>query len=254
MNNAVFGKLMENVCNRRNITLVQDPEKVEKLAAQVNYKSAKIFRDDLVAVERFKTTVTLNKPIYCGFCVLDLSKVLMYSFHYVYMKHKYPGDQSKLLLTDTDSLIYSIQTDNIYQDLFADRTRFDFSEYAKSSPYYDPTNKKVIGKMSDELKGVPMKEFVGLRSKLYSYTSNMEEVKKCKGISKSVVKNNIRFEHYKSCLFKNSKTSVYVDAIRSSNHDLHTVRQRKVALSFYDDKRYLLNNVKSVPFGHYSTM
>jgi hypothetical protein len=254
MNNQVFGKLMENVRNRRNITLVQNPEKLRKLTSQTTYKSLKVFKSDLVAVERFKTVTTLNKPIYSGFCVLDISKVLMYQFHYGYIKEKYPNDKSQLLFTDTDSLAYIIRTNNIYDDMFADKHLFDFSGYDKTSQYFDESNKKVIGKFSDELKGKPMQEFVGLRAKLYAFKYENKEVKKCKGIAKATVKNNIHFDQYKQCLEQNYTKTASVTSIRSTKHNVYTVNQQKVALSCFDDKRYLLNNIKSLPYGHYKTI
>ena len=106
-------------------------------------------------------------------CILNISKTLMYDFHYNYIKEKY-GSNAKLLFTDTDSLIYNIRTEDIYKDFCADKDKFDFSVYNKNSGFYDPTNKKVIAKMKDKIKGVPILEFVGLRSKMYSYVQNNE--------------------------------------------------------------------------------
>ena len=99
-----------------------------------------------------------------GMCILDLSKTLMYDFHYNYIKEKY-GDKAKLLFTDTDSLTYEIEAKDVYQDFWNDKNKFDNSDYSESSPYFDKTNKKVIGKFKDEAAGVPICEFVGLRSK-----------------------------------------------------------------------------------------
>ena len=101
MNNSFFGKSMENVRLQRRIDLVQLPAKVRKFAAQPSYKSLKVFKEELVAVERFKTIQILNKPIFIGLSILELSNVLMYDFHYNYIKHKYPKGSSKLLFTDT---------------------------------------------------------------------------------------------------------------------------------------------------------
>ena len=92
-----------------------------KLAAQPSFKSFKIFHENLVAVEQKKVELVLNRPIYVGFAILDLSKTLMYDFHYNYIKSKYPGERSKLLFTDTDSLTYSIKTNNLYEDMYQDK-------------------------------------------------------------------------------------------------------------------------------------
>ena len=146
---------------------------------------------DLAAVNLKKTKLYLNRPIYVGLSILDLSKVLMYQFHYEHMKPKY-GYNAKLLFTDTDSLCYEIKTDDIYQDMLQDINLFDTSEYGQSHPLYNLANKKVLGKMKDETHGIPIQEFVGLRPKMYSilYTENdkLVEKKTAKGIKKSVTK------------------------------------------------------------------
>ena len=113
----MFGKTMENLRNRRHIDLVTDKNKLTKLTKQPSFVKATNFHEDLVAAERLKVELYLNRPVYTGFCVLDLSKVLMYSFHYDYIKSKYPGEASTLLFTDTDSLAYLIKTNDIYDDM-----------------------------------------------------------------------------------------------------------------------------------------
>ena len=168
MNNSVFGKTMENLRKRVDIRLVTSKHKLLKLASKPTFVSSKIFNDNLVAVHKIKETLTLNRPAYVGMCILDLSKTLMYDFHYNYIKKKY-GDKAKLLFTDTDSLTYEIQAEDVYQDFWNDRHLFDNSDYPESSPYFDKTNKKIIGKFKDEAAGVPITEFVGLKSKMYSY-------------------------------------------------------------------------------------
>ena len=112
--------------------------------------------------------LTLNEPAYIGMCILQLSKVLMYAFQYGYIKNKY-GHNSKLLFTDTDSLMYVIKTEDVYEDFSNDKEMFDLSNYSTKAKYYDNSNKLMIGKMKDETAGVVIKEFVGLKSKMYSY-------------------------------------------------------------------------------------
>jgi hypothetical protein len=123
----------------------------------------------LVAVHMLKQRLYLNRPIYAGFTLLDLSKALMYDFHYNYVKAKY-GDRSLVLFTDTDkdSLCYNIQTKDIYKDMYEDRHLFDTSDYDRDHPLYDISNKKVIGKMKDEMHGIPIQEFICLKSKMCS--------------------------------------------------------------------------------------
>ena len=156
---------MENLRNRRREELVTSEEKLKKLAAQPSFKQLKIFHENLVAVERAKVKLTLNRLMHVGFVILDLSKTLMHDFHSNYIKRKYPD--STLLFTDTDSLTYQIQTDNVYKDFYADKQLFDFSGYGKESPFYNDESKKVIGKMNDVLNGEIIEELVDLRAKIY---------------------------------------------------------------------------------------
>jgi len=119
MNNSVFGKTMENIENHVDIKLVSREKEAIKLAARPNYDRATIFDENLIAVHMKRTSLKYNKPIYLGMCILDLSKTLMYDFHYNYIKNKY-RDRAKLLFTDTDSLAYEIKTEDFYTDIADD--------------------------------------------------------------------------------------------------------------------------------------
>ena len=184
MNNSVFGKTMENIRSRVDIKLVNNKKQAEKLSAKPNFNHCNIFSEDLVAIHMKKTKSVFNKPVYLGMCILDLSKILMYDFHYNYIKQKY-GDKAKLLFTDTDSLMYEIQMEDFYKDISADvKNRFDTSDYPPNHPSGIPSgfNKKVLGMFKDEAGGEVTDEFVGLKAKLYSYKMfEGEESKKCKG-------------------------------------------------------------------------
>jgi hypothetical protein len=204
MSNSVFGKTMENVRNRVDIRLVNNEKKWNKLAQKHNFKSATIFSENLVAVHMKRTSVKLTKPIYLGMSILDLSKTLMYDFHYNYIKSKY-GDNARLLFTDTDSLCYKIKTEDFFKDISNDvHEKLDTSNLGKSHPSGIPTgaNKKVIG-MKLETGAKQIEEFVGLRSKLYAskMAEDGDEEKKCKGVKKTVIRNEITFNNYKECLF-----------------------------------------------------
>ena len=134
MNNSVFGKTMENIRNRVNIKLVNDRKKAEKLSAKPNFTHCNIFSENLVAIHVKKTKLFFNKPVYLGMCILDLSKTLMYDFHYNYTKQKYE-DKAKLLFTDTDSLMYEIETKDFYEDISKNvKRRFDTSNYPHNHP------------------------------------------------------------------------------------------------------------------------
>ena len=251
MNNSVFGKTMENIRKRVNVELVTSKEKLLKLASKPTYTSSKIFNEDLVAVHKIKETLTLNRPAYVGMCILDLSKTLMYDFHYNYIKKKY-GDKAKLLFTDTDSLTYEIEAEDVYKDFWDDKDMFDNSDYPESSPYFNKTNKKVIGKFKDEAAGVPIIEFVGLKSKMYSYIKdNQKGGKTAKGIKKNIIKKDIIHENYKQTLFENKQMHHKMKTIRSQNHQLGSYEINKVSLSCFDDKRFIHSNgITSYAYGH----
>ena len=251
MNNSVFGKTMENIRKRVDVRLVTDEKKLLKLTSKPTYVSSKIFNENLVAVHKIKETLTLNRPAYVGMSILDLSKTLMYEFHYNYMKDKY-GDKAKLLFTDTDSLTYEIEAKDVYKDLFKDKYKFDNSDYPEYSPFFYKKNKKVIGKFKDEAAGIPITEFVGLRSKMYSYMKdNQKGGKTAKGIKKNVIKNNIMHDDYKETLFNNKQMYHKMKTIRSENHQLGSYELNKVSLSCFDDKRYIHNNgIDSYAYGH----
>ncbi|XP_072023059.1 uncharacterized protein [Amphiura filiformis] len=203
MNNSVFGKTIENIRNRVVIHLVTTRDEARELTAKPTYDRFTIFDENLVAVHMKKTSLYFNKPIYLGASILDIAKTMMYDFHYNYIKKKY-GDKAKLCMTDTDSLLYEIETEDFYEDIAPDVDRyFDTSNYPADHPSGIPTgkNKKVPGKFKDEAGGKQIAEFVGLRPKLYSfrmYEGNDE--KRCKGIKKAVVERRITFDDYKQCL------------------------------------------------------
>ncbi|XP_064653079.1 uncharacterized protein LOC135503432 [Lineus longissimus] len=252
MNNAIFGKTMESVRRRKDITLATTVNQLRNLVNSNNYRSHKIFCKDLVMVERQKAEVYLNKPIFMGQAILDLSKEHMYDFHYSHMMKKY-GDKAQLLYTDTDSLVYNIQTDDIYKDMQKDAHLYDFSNFPKDHALFSEANKKVIGKFKDEEAGHVITEFIALRSKLYSYTTDKDdEVKKCKGIKKNVVKNEISFEDYKQVLLEKIPIEKSMNVFRSRNHQLYTEKVSKVALDAMDTKRQILEDgISTLALGHY---
>ncbi len=175
---------MENVRNRVNIRLVTSRHIANKLAIKPNFDKNTIFCKSLIAVHMKKTQLMLDKPIYLGASILDISKTLMYDFHYDYVKKNYE-QKSKLLFTDTDSLCYEIETEDFYKHISRDVERlFDTSNYPKDHPSKIPTgkNKKVIGMFKDEADGKTIQGFVGLRAKLCACKMlDGKEEKKCKG-------------------------------------------------------------------------
>ena len=255
MNNSVFGKTMENIRNRVNVKLVNTEERLKKLSAKPNYKSCKIFNENLISVHMKKTSLTMNKPVYLGMCILDLSKTIMYNFHYNYIKPKY-GAKAKLLFTDTDSLMYEIETEDFYKDISKDvKDRFDTSDYPENHPSGIPTgiNKKVLGMFKDEAAGKRIKEFVGLRAKLYSFImEDGKENKRCKGVKKQVVESSITHEDYKTCLKTGKEQLRKQNILRSYEHEVFTEEVNKIALSALDDKRHILNDgIHTLAWGHH---
>ena len=261
MNNAVFGKTMENMRERVDIQLISDEDKYLKLVAKPQFADQKIYSESLVAVKQLKRKVELNKPIYVGVAVLDSSKLHMFKFHYDYIKPKY-GDNATLLFTDTDSLCYHIKTVDIYKDMDDDSHHFDRSDYDMSGYRgQDNANKKVIGKFKDETNGIPIVEFVGLRSKMYSIQLDSKKEKKTgKGIKKSALKQYINHADYKRCLFSSTKDNwkvehqrqlVSFNNLRSIDHNIGLYRYTKVGLSCSNDKMYLLDDgITSLAYGH----
>ena len=255
MNNSVFGKTMENIRNRVDIRLVTREEQAKRLTSKPNYQHHTVFSKTLAAVHMKKTSLYFNKPIYLGMSILDLNKTLMYDFHYNYIKPKY-GERAKLLFTDTDSLAYEIETEDFYRDISSDvKSKFDISNYPKnhSSGILTGVNRKVIGMFKDEAAGKQITEFVGLRAKLYSYrVQEGEEEKKCKGVKKAVIKRTINFNDYKNCLFNNSPAMRKMNVIRSHLYTIYTETVNKVALSPFDDKRIIREDlIHTFAYGHY---
>src|SRR5678815_3999169 len=253
MNNSVFGKTSECIENRVDVRLVCDEKEAIKLTAKPNYDGRTIFDENLIAIHMKRTKLYYNKPIYLGMSILDVSKTLLYDFHYNYIKSKY-GDRAKLLFTDTDSLAYEIKAEDFYADIAPDiRSRFDTSDYPKDhlSGIETGVNKKVIGMFKDEAAGKQIEEFVGLRSKLYSYQMAGADHKKAKGVKKSVVKKSITHDDYKNCLFTRKEQLRKMNVIRSYHHDIYTEEVTKIALSANDDKRLIQHDgIHTLSYGH----
>ena len=168
MNNSVFGKTMENVRNHRDIKLVTRNEQRNKLVSEPNYDTTKYISENLLVIEMKKTTeVTMNKPVYLGITILDISKTLMYDFWYDYIKPKY-GDRAKLCYTGADSSVIYIETEDFYKDIVNDVQRwFDTSNYDENDERLLPVgkNKKVIGLFKDELGGKILQNLLHLEQK-----------------------------------------------------------------------------------------
>ena len=194
MINSVYGKTTKNLRKRINVRLVNNEKDFLKYTSRPTYVTHKLFDKDFAAIHEIKPVLMLNKPIYVGFTVIELSKWMMYDFRYNFIKKIF---NAELLFTDTDRLTYEIKSENVYEDFFKWKDLFDFSNYSKDTKFYDDTNKKVIGKMKDECGGVIIDQFIGLKSKMYS-------IKKVDGSESSTAKVvNIvtEFNEFKDVLF-----------------------------------------------------
>ena len=265
---------MENVRNRIRIELVNNERRHAWYTSKPSFKRFEIFDEDLAGVELSVTSVTLNKPIYVGFTVLELSKLLMFKFHYDVIKPNFPD--SVLCFTDTDSFLYHIKCENLYSDhLYRLREHFDFSNYPDDHILFPPgmsleekqrlknCNKAVVGKFKDEAGGLAIKEFVGLRSKMYSILlDNGKQKHTAAGVKRCVRDRELSHSLYRRIL-QGSSTIISEDqpledhwirqmTFRSRNHTVYTVDQCKVGLTRYDDKRWILpDGVTTRAHGHY---
>lgn len=261
LNNAVYGKTMENVAKRKDVKIVCSWESRGKrlgaraLIAKPNFHSLLKIQEEMIVIEMSRVRTEYNKPIYIGFSVLELSKLKMYNFHYEYMKPKY---QENICLNymDTDSFVYDIKTYDLYKDILDDIIlQFDTSAYPKDNVFNIPLlNKKVLGMMKDECNGKIIKEFIGLRAKMYSIKIDEEEkeIKKIKGVKKCVT-NRLTINDFRKCLFEKKMyyDSMYV--FRSKIHEIYTQHISKLALSYLDDKRFIRDNsINTYAWGHYA--
>ena len=186
-----------------------------------------------------------------GVAVLDLSKFHMYNFYYNVLKQRYGGN-CRLLYTDTDSLVVDVSTEDVYEDFRQEdmKQHFDFSEYPKDHPNYDPTNAKVLGKFKCETNGVPMSEWVALKAKMYAFKVGEKEKVTGKGVPKHTLNKYTKLDVYRRVLESSERTAVNFTTLRSQSHQMYTVNLTKVGLSSYDNKRYYLDAVNSLAYVH----
>ena len=217
-----------------------------------NYHTINLISEDLSIIEMKKSKVKMNKLIYLGLSILEISKILMYEFWYNFMKQKYDNNV-KLCCMDTDSFIMNIKTNDFYKVIANDvENRFDTSNYEVSRPLPIGRNTKVIGLMKDELSGKIITEFVTLRPKTYSYlTDDGKEGKKAKATKKCVIKKIINFNDYKKCLLNDEVMLKSQQRFISKKHDVYTENINKIALSNNDDKRIVSSDkITSYPYGY----
>lgn len=259
-NNCLYGKFIENKRNRQNIVLISSMRQAMLYNRKVSVNFFSIINENLVSLSLKKLVVHLDRPVPIGCAILDESKRLMSEFHYNYICEKYP-DRFSLLATDTDSLIYKIFTDNVYDDCKLNKEFFDMSNYDLNNEtfgtYHDNTNKLVIGKMKDEFANQVITHFVISKPKMYALKSFnplnrvTRVIKKAKGVQRSAVKTQVTFEQYIDSILFPIQTFTNSRAIRSKKHRLSTINVRKKAINGLDLKRFVLDDcVNTLAFGH----
>ena len=256
MNNAIFGKSMENVLNRSNIKLINnDPEKLLKMIRQPNFQNAYQILNKLCLGESKLMKTIFDKPIYLGACVLETSKLHMYQFWYDHLKNKY-NNKVELKYTDTDSFIFQVETENIYKDMLENKNLYDFSNYPINHPNYDTTNKKVLGKFKDELNSLIITEFIGLKPKMYSFDyidnniiineNDKRIVLKYDEYNNIIVNNNIdkgikisislKHEDYKRSLYKEELIYKEFYNLQLNKQNIYLDEIKKIALNLLESK------------------
>ena len=251
MNNSVFRKTMENIRKHKEIKLVTTDKKRSKLVSEPNYHIINLISEDLSIIEMKKTKVKMNKPIYLGLSILEISKILMYEFWYDYIKPKY-NDNAKLCYMDMDSFIMNIKTNNFNEDIANDvENRFDTSNYEVNRPLPMGKNKKIIGLMKDELGGKIITEFVTLKPKTYSYlTDDGKEDKKAKGTKKCIIKKMIKFNDYEKRLLNDEVIFKSQKRFISKKHDVYIENINKIALRNNDKRIVSSDKTTSYPYGY----
>ena len=253
MNNSVYGKTMEDKRNHMDFELVDNEFRYEKCVNNPTFKNRFILNENLVGVEETKAKLKLDKPIFLGMTILDLSKFHMYQFYYDVLKKKY-NENIKLVYTDTDSYVIQTMTDDVYKDFNDIKQHMDFSDYPVEHPCHDKTNKKVLGMFKDECSSKIITKFIALKPKSYAFTIHGEddEHKKSKGVVKHKVKKELSYQNYHEALFQNKKHEISYNFIRSRNHQLFSMSQVKQSLSNFENKRHYLDAFTSLPYGHYN--
>jgi hypothetical protein len=252
MNNAIFGKSLENPRKRRKFHLVSNEKSALRYISKPHFKNVIIFNENLVGISMLQPKVKLNKPIYVGFCTLEISKLFMYKFHYEHIKKTF-RENVTLAYTDTDSFIYQFSNvSNIYEYILKHLDLYDTSNYPHDHICFSEKNKNQLGRFKDELGGNILVSFIGLRAKMYALKCvDDKDLKRAKGVPFSVL-SSLTYEDYLSCLEKPHEIMGEFKSIRSYKHSVFGVNISKILLSPFDDKRYILpDGINTLPYGHY---
>lgn len=252
MSNAVFGKSIEQKRSHRDIKIALTPNQAKIWIKKPHFKKFSIIDENKVIIEMNKTKVFLDRPIFIGFSCLDLSKCHMYKLFYSLFKRIY-DNKCSLLMSDTDSLLMEIKTKDIFKDFALYSDMLDLSDYPNDhfSGLKSDINKKVIGVLKDEMNGKLIDEFIGIKSKMYSIKFGESSKLVAKGVQKQVLKNYIDHENYRNCLFQKNLTYAKMRSIRSKDHQIKTLEQWKLVFTPLNDKRFYIDAINSLSFGHF---
>ena len=250
--NSCYGKTLQNVYNYSDQRFAYDEGQVVRAMRKPFFKdcspvtgSKRVFQ-----LEFSQKQVMLNQPIYCGFSILEHSKILMFNFHYNVVKKNAPD--AKLLFTDTDSLCYYFPETKNFLEIEDVKSVMDFSNYSKDDPLFDESVKKVPGYFKNESPIDNIIKFIGLRSKCYSYIteSGKGNCNKAKGINQNVVKKTFNVGMYEEAILGVKTYANCVNFVQKNNN-MYTINTSKMALNSYDDKRYLRDDgIESYAYGN----
>lgn len=250
--NAIFGKTIQNCEKMNTITFHTDENKLLNKIASPRFKHADLINEKVAQVTSYKKKYCINTPYFVGVAILELSKLFIMRVYYNIFLEKYGIQKLKLLLTDTDSLLLAIQTEDIYKDLAATGI-VEFGNFPISHPYYKQEETGKIFYFKDESCGQPIQSFVGLRSKCYSIhypKGGLKDKISAKGVNRSQIK-KFCHEDINEVLTQNKTTETTSRQIRSFKHQVYNIEQEKLSLSGMDTKRWVCwDNITTLPFGH----
>lgn len=254
MINSFFGRSCMNVRKQVDVKIALTERECKNHLSSSALEYFSVISENCVLFKKKRSNLFLNKPIYIGFTVLEFSKLFMYKMYYNVFKENY-GENVNLLYMDTDSFTLEITCEDFYKDLQYKLPKiFDFSNYDQNNKLYSKTNESKLGLFKDETRGIPIKEFCGLKPKMYSYIFGNNCKKTAKGIKRSEVQ-KMNHDMYVSVLKSNISKRCTQHQILSKQHEIHTMLINKKSLCSFYDKKYLLDDgITCLSFGHYCLM
>ena len=247
MHASITGKLLESVRSHKDVRICTTPEKLHKLTSLPTFATIHEFGENLAAVQMHKEKISLNRPYAVGFCVLELAKLETYKFFYEFITPAFKDGHVSLLMQDTDSFLLQIQGyEDVNRILKANSNLFDFSNLPENHVLKDDSNKKKPGCIKFELGADVCCEFCALSPKCYSLKTDNGFKQTLKGSKKK-----LSHDMYRECLLQEHCQIRNIRDIRNYGQALYQVSVRRRLMSPLDLKRYYLNAIRSLSFGHY---